>query len=547
MEQNKYVIIVSNHYEHIWDNHIKNDANKNRLSRNVLLSMELEFENRFVDMIDLLDYSPEAGGGIHGESLISRESITGLNGIFLSDFLLRQGYDVDLIRNFVSSKEKFKALLKNEPFAVIISTSFFDLSTSAEIVSFIRENDNGKSHIIIGGPTIYYAKTYYPQILEMYGKLLPRTFLIAEKKGEHSLIVLLRSLNVHDGKIERVIKEVNNVIAVDAGGDFVSSAVQEELTDINDHIIDWLHLPEKFLSPVVPVRTSIGCPFRCDFCTFWMLHPKIRYKKNENVTRELKDINDRGFVKHIMITDDTLNITEKSIKSFCKIFIDNDLSVGWSAFLRSGTMTEEIAQMLKDSNCEFVHIGFESFDDKILKNMNKNETSAEHFRCIEILKKADIDVIGSFIFGYPGETKDTVFDTVSAINRSGIDITEIYGFIYYPYSALSKKSETFQLTGQVYNWKHYSMSSRELYSEIFPQIIESLDSFGIHDWDNWGTIALLMAHGLTFSEIKDLFRIKHSLLKRQGSNGISAADLRNKFEPEMCRIDKLKERIKSRE
>jgi radical SAM superfamily enzyme YgiQ (UPF0313 family) len=336
-----------------------------------------------------------------------------------------------------------------------------------------------------------------------------------EKRGEKSLLGLMELAMANEESIPALNKNCYNVIEIDSSGNLARSPVKEEMSDINEHLLDWKMIPDHFLKSVVSIQTSQGCPFRCDFCAFWQLHSKPMYKKLEHVAAELKAIVSKGFVKHIMVSDEMLNITEERIRSFCKIFIDNKIDIGWSTFLRTNVMTEEIAHLLKEAGCKFVYIGFESFDNEILKNMNKKATVEQHLHCVELLKKAGIGVMGSFIFGFPGETEATMNNTVSMINRSGIDITEIYTFIYYHYAGVAKKKEQYGLKGNIYDWSHSSMNSRELYSDLLPGIIGKIGNFGLYNWDSWANVALLVSHGFTIDQIKEMFAAKNKLLKKQ--------------------------------
>lgn len=534
------LVITADFCEESWHSRVCNDPVKSRLPEKTLMALELKMNERFMDVIDLLNYSLERDSvNDPGKGLVSRDDAVTLNGLFLADYLKKHGYDVELVQNAASREEELKQLLKEEPFAVIISTTFFTLFTLKEIVLLIKRYCSGKTKIIIGGPAIYYAAVYYPEILKMYGPILADTFLIVEKQGEKSLVRLLDGLNANNGRNNMLPKDVRNVIKVDETGHFISSPPEEENNDINDHLIDWRGLPGRFLSRVTPYRTSLGCPYRCDFCTFWVLHPIPMYKTIECIANELQTISTKKEINHLLLTDDTLNISEKRIESICSAFIRCKSSIPWSAFLRTKPVTKRIANLLKEAGCRFVHIGFESFDNKILENMNKRETVDDHLRCIELLKEAGIGILGSFIFGYPGETEASIDNTVSMINRSGIDVSEIYGFIYYPYSPISKKKEKFRLNGEIYDWSHFSMNSKEFYETLLPGVVNRLETYGAFNWDNWGTVALFSSHGFAIPEIKEIFKIKNRLIRRQGAGKTRGGEFTDRTLQELSRLKEI--------
>lgn len=539
----KHLVIVADYREKNWDEHVKNDPRKTRLPENVLLSMELKIDRRFMDIIDLVNYAATPQFLENpSRALIDRDETVTLNGIFLADYLQGRGYTVDLIRNGVAEAGDLADLLRQEPLAVIISTTFFTFAALREIFSAVKKWLTRRTRVIIGGPAIYYAARFYPEILQLYGPMLAGSFLVKEKQGERSLVQLLERLGPDGDDPAAVMPGLKNVIYIDDWGKLTVSPSLEENNGIEDHTIDWSGLPDRFLAPVTPFRTSLGCPFRCDFCTFWVLHPKPSYKSISTISRELKQIDRRQPVRHLMIIDDTLNISEERINGICRAFIDQGLSLSWSAFFRSKPVTREMARLLKEANCQFVHIGFESFDDHILQNMNKRETVADHLRGIGFLKEAGLGVLGSFIFGYPGESEATITRAVPLINGSGIDVSEIYGFIFYPYSPLAQKREQFKLTGDIHDWSHYSMNSQQLYETLLPQVVGNLDSFGLLDWDNWGSVALLCAYGFTMPEITEMFRIKQVLLRYRQHAG-SDIDFKARLGQELARLNAILKKL----
>lgn len=534
------VIIIANNQEERWDDYIRRDPIKNRMSEKAKLSMELKIGERFIDLIELVNYAHDMDFlSDRNKCLISKYDFVTLNGIFLSEYLMKNGYRVELLNDFNAHREELAVFLKEEPIAVVVSTTFINLETLKEIVPYVKQFKTKRTKIIIGGPTIYYTYKFYPQVLELYAEYLKDTFLVVEKRGESSLLRLLELLITGGENVSELYKDCYNVIEIDSSGNVARSSVKEEDYYINKNLLDWTMLPDHFLKKIVSVQTSQGCPFRCDFCAFWQLHPKPVFKKMEYVAAELKAIAGKGFINHIMVADELLNITAERVQTFCKFFIDNNIDIGWSTFLRTNVMTENIAYLLKEAGCKFVYIGFESFDDEILTKINKKETAAQHLRCIEMLKKAGIGIMGSFIFGFPGETLSSINKTVSMINRSDIDITEIYTFIYYHYAAVAEKKDEYSLKGNIYDWNHSSMKSRELYTDLLPAVIERIDNFGVYNWDNWATISLLVSHGFTIGQIKDMFAVKNRLIKMQKQLDISPGCTNPEFQQEMQQLRKI--------
>ena len=102
--------------------------------------------------------------------------------------------------------------------------------------------------------------------------------------------------------------------------------------------------------------------------------------------------------------------------------IHEKFSFTWSSFARASALTPELAKLMKQSGCEFVDLGLESGSQKILDNMDKRLSRTQSFDAIRLLNDNGIISRGSFIIGYPGETRDTFLETVDFINESGLPL-----------------------------------------------------------------------------------------------------------------------------
>ncbi len=527
------VVVIADYRMLTWDEQVRTDPQKIRLPERAILSMELLMDDRYLDVIDLVNYANRDCTS----PVVSRDEHVTLNGLFLSSFLMKNGYHPHLIRNFLSAKDRLRSLVRSHPLAVVISTTFLNLTQVQEICRFIRGFDT-EVPLIIGGPTIFTADRHFPQLLLSYARGWPNAYIVVENRGEHSLLRLLDQMRTGRNNIGDVV----NVIRVDDDGELIRSAAEPETQGINDFIIDWSQCPEEALGKVTSLQTSRGCPFRCEFCTFWIEHPKTELKTEANLVTELSELAKHERVRHVLITDDLLNISIERLKSVCKTIIDSGLSVGLSANIRTKTLDEESVRLMKQANFVFVSAGFESFDDTVLQNMNKAETSRHHVRAIALLRSAGIPVLGTFLFGYPGETERTLCATISQINESGIDFTEIYSFIYYPYAIVGQKARQYGLDGSIFCWRHNSMDSRNLTDVLLPRALDNLENLGTVGWENRGALALLAAHGFNMDDARTLFSIRRELVRIQCNRSITQSEANRLKEAALSQVRQVTSR-----
>jgi anaerobic magnesium-protoporphyrin IX monomethyl ester cyclase len=171
--------------------------------------------------------------------------------------------------------------------------------------------------------------------------------------------------------------------------------------------------------PFTVVVTSLGCPYRCGFCTAGAYGYKSR--PVSNVIPELQALNRLG-VKEILFQDPTLSIRTDRVVELCRKMIEAGLHFSWSCNADIHSLNEEKISWMKKAGCHTVSIGIESGDDAILKKYSKPITTAEIKETILLLNKYGLRILGYFILGLPGETREMALRTIDLAKHLNIDI-----------------------------------------------------------------------------------------------------------------------------
>lgn len=100
---------------------------------------------------------------------------------------------------------------------------------------------------------------------------------------------------------------------------------------------------------------------------------------------------------------------------------------------------------MKESGCEGVFLGIESGNNQILATMNKIASVEKYLEGIALLKEFDIVTYGSIIIGFPGETGETVQDTIGFIEDSGLDFYRAQLWYCEPITPIRKDRQKYQL------------------------------------------------------------------------------------------------------
>ncbi|MDP8964120.1 MAG: hopanoid biosynthesis associated radical SAM protein HpnJ [Cyanobacteriota bacterium] len=166
------------------------------------------------------------------------------------------------------------------------------------------------------------------------------------------------------------------------------------------------------LHPYISFYTTRGCPAKCTFC----LWPQTfdghmwRQRSVDDVAKEVKHALELfPDVKEIFFDDDTFTIGKERVLALCEKF--KPLNFTWSCTSRVHVDLETL-QAMRAAGCRLFIVGFESGNPQILKNIKKGASIEQAREFMKNCKKAGIVVHGDFIIGLPGETRETIEESL---------------------------------------------------------------------------------------------------------------------------------------
>jgi radical SAM superfamily enzyme YgiQ (UPF0313 family) len=191
----------------------------------------------------------------------------------------------------------------------------------------------------------------------------------------------------------------------------------------------------------MPVQTRRGCPLNCSYCSTgniegWVLRRHSPEAMVEWIARWRK-----AGVRQFYFVDNTFNFPASYAKEICRKLIDQDLSLRWWSILYPMQADKELIASMARAGCEQVSMGFESGSERILKNMNKRFTLDEVRQVSEILSEQGIRRMGFLLLGSPGETRESVEESLAFADSLKLDTLKITaGVRIYPRTSLAKKA-----------------------------------------------------------------------------------------------------------
>jgi radical SAM superfamily enzyme YgiQ (UPF0313 family) len=215
---------------------------------------------------------------------------------------------------------------------------------------------------------------------------------------------------------------------------------------------DFKKILKNRLFKMIPVMTTRGCPYNCEFCCVTNLFGrKIRHMPIENV---ISDIKDSG-AKNIMFLDDNIIGHPKYAKALFKAI--KPLKVNWvgQASVSLLVADDELMQLAADSGCKAMFFGIESVSVDQLQTLRKALKEIEHLEsAIKKIKKMGILIHASMVFGFDNDTKEIFSETVEFLIRNKVSTVSFNVLTPYPGTKIydELKSED-RLTTT--DWKYY--------------------------------------------------------------------------------------------
>ena len=163
------------------------------------------------------------------------------------------------------------------------------------------------------------------------------------------------------------------------------------------------------------ILTSRGCPYKCTFCSKPVTGDTWRARSVESVVQEWKWLVKGLHATEIGVTDDIWNLKLPRAKELCRRLVEEGLNtVPWTTVhgMKVNHTDLELFQLMKSAGCKRVGFGVENGDEQMLRNViRKGQTIDMVRRAFRDAKAADLQTMGFFIYGMPGDTEETMEKT----------------------------------------------------------------------------------------------------------------------------------------
>jgi radical SAM superfamily enzyme YgiQ (UPF0313 family) len=168
---------------------------------------------------------------------------------------------------------------------------------------------------------------------------------------------------------------------------------------------------------VTGVMTSRGCPQRCVFCANGV-PSKVRFMDPSRAVDELQWLAEHYGVTALDILDDNFLASNAHVTALCEELLRRECNFTWWAGARLKNLDEDVLRLMKRAGCTAISFGVETGTDEVLREINKNITTAEMLEAMDVVARVGFERVGCcLIIGLPGETPDTLDRTMKFLRR----------------------------------------------------------------------------------------------------------------------------------
>lgn len=438
---------------------------------------------------------------------MSYDNIFSATITYLGTFLNRNEISFDYVNSFQEGKSDLLRALKEKRIKTIAITTTYYVSVLPilEIIQFIKKYDE-TIKIIIGGPFVHTQYEIHNQasfrfLLNQMGA----DFYVISAQGEQTLVNIINA--VKQGQSYETIKN----LIYKKGNRYCFNPLAEENNKLSENLVDWELFKEDInenTRRMVMVRTVNSCPFSCAFCSFPAHAGAYQYVEPEDLCKELDQLNQLDNVNRVTFIDDTFNVPIGRFKKILDVFYKKKYRFKWNCNFRCENADEETVALMQACGCEGVFLGLESGSDVILKNMNKTSGVEANKKGIALLKKYNLTTYASFIIGFPGETEETIKETIDFIETAPTDFFRAQLWYYDTMTPIHKQAQKYGLINSQFEWSHHTMNSKEAagWVDYLHQNIKNSVWLPQNDFDFPG-IFNLRSRGWSVKQIKEMLRV----------------------------------------
>ena len=346
---------------------------------------------------------------------------------YLGAVLYKNHFEVNVIdcqAQKVSHKQFREEISKVQPDIVGITSTTLTYKSALQIAKIAKEVWPN-CIIAIGGPHVTFWDDKALQEA-------PALDIVVRGEGENTMLELAQRVENHQPFYDLAGTTCRK------GTEIIKNPNRPYLENLDSLPFPALHLWQhtenlrKYGTIPYPVMTSRGCVYWCNFCTaVRMFGRRYRMRSPKNVVDELEFLHKNYYANQFTFYDDSFTVDQVRTAEICDEIRRRGLNIKWDCETRVDMVSKELLVKMREAGCIAVWFGVESGSKKVLNSMGKGFSLAQTRRAFKWAKEAGLMTVAGVILGFPGETKESAWETIRFVKE--LNPNDVGFYIATPY------------------------------------------------------------------------------------------------------------------
>ncbi len=330
-----------------------------------------------------------------------------LDFLCLASFLKKQGFQVRMYQDHPFTVKGFlKSLKENRPKAVIFSCDSDNSQNCFKLCRVVKQTLKETYVIFVGN----HATAFDTLILQK----IPYVDIIARHETEESICELLdhfkdRLYQKDLEKIKGITYQKNGRAIVNPNRPFLKDL--DVLPVLDYDLIDMKNASSINFPGYWPIYSGRGCCFNCKFCNFIGQWGRTsRYVSPQRLAQDIDHCMKKYGIRKFYFHELTFTIDKRRVRHICRLL--KKRGIRWGCLTRVDCVDKTLLKEMHEAGCDLILYGADSFSDKMLKLMGKSYSASTAVQTLLDTRREGIRTFYQLILGFPGETQNTLQDTV---------------------------------------------------------------------------------------------------------------------------------------
>lgn len=191
------------------------------------------------------------------------------------------------------------------------------------------------------------------------------------------------------------------------------------------------------------IMTSLGCPYNCSYCaiSYFSGDKAMRYKSPLRAMEEIDYWVNKHNIHYLRILDECFTVNRKHVMEFCRLLIERDYGLSIWINARTDLVDKELLETMSKAGVRWIGYGFESGSISIRRTVKKGQYDLDRIKdVVNMTHDAGIHICSNFMFGLPGDTLETMQDTLALAKELSCEHPNLYCTMAYPGSKLYQEA-----------------------------------------------------------------------------------------------------------